>query len=143
MALEDAWNLLKAFCPWCHQLNTARDEKGNIVCNTSGCGYQGPSDSDDEVQLPTISTPSEYGPEEGESDKDFMENRYGPGTPFERPDYHNPDFGEKTEGGDIICPKCDSMNTKWTRNEQTRASDEPETKFYVCNDCGKNFRSYS
>ena len=119
-----------------------RDAEGNIVCTTPGCGYQGPADTS-EVSLPTIRTEPTFGPEEGESDKEFMQNRYGPGTPFEKPDYHNPDFGKKPEGGEIICPKCDSMNTKWTHTQQTRASDEPETKFYVCNDCGKPFRSYS
>ncbi len=139
MALEDAWNLLKAFCPWCHQLNTTVDEKGNIVCNTSGCGYQGPSNPDDEVQLPIISTPSEYGPKGDETDEEFMQGRYGPGTPFKAPKYGTSTEKPKSE----ICPKCDSTNTHNYHTQQTRASDEPETKFYECNDCGKKFRSYA
>lgn len=141
MALEDAWNLLKSLCPWCQQLATTRDEEGNIVCNTPGCGYQGRADTS-EVSLPTIRTETQFGPEEGETDEEFMQGRYGPGTPFEAPDYSKDKTGGATTSGEI-CPQCDSMNTKHTHTQQTRASDEPETKFYQCNDCGKKFRSYA
>lgn len=118
-----------------------RDEAGNIVCTTPGCGYQGPADTS-QVSLPTIRTETTYGPEEGESDKEFMEGRYGPVTPFKAPDFRKPeDQTEVATTSGEICPKCDSMNTKHTYTQQTRASDEPETKFYACNDCGKKFRS--
>ena len=148
MALEDAWNLLKSLCPWCEQLSTTRDEAGNIVCTTPGCGYQGPADTS-QVSLPTIRTETTYGPEGDESEDEFMEGRYGPAPEFKAQDFTanrpekirekmqaEPDTGE-------ICPRCDSMNVKHTHTQQTRASDEPETKFYQCNDCGKKFRSYA
>ena len=40
------------------------------------------------------------------------------------------------------CPKCGNENAYfWT--QQTRASDEPETKFYKCTKCKHTWRDYS
>ena len=40
------------------------------------------------------------------------------------------------------CPKCGNNEAYfWTR--QTRASDEPETKFYKCTKCRHIWRDYS
>ena len=42
----------------------------------------------------------------------------------------------------ITCPKCGNSKAYfWTI--QTRASDEPETKFYKCTKCGYTWRDYS
>jgi len=43
---------------------------------------------------------------------------------------------------DAVCPKCGNDKAYfWTR--QTRASDEPETKFYKCAKCRHIWRDYS
>ncbi len=40
------------------------------------------------------------------------------------------------------CPKCGHGKALWWM-VQTRASDEPATKFYRCAKCGKTWRDYS
>ncbi len=43
---------------------------------------------------------------------------------------------------DEICPECGHGKAKfWT--VQTRASDEPETKFYKCEKCKHTWRDYN
>jgi DNA-directed RNA polymerase subunit M len=43
---------------------------------------------------------------------------------------------------DIDCPKCSEKKVvSWM--EQTRASDEPPTRFYKCTKCGHTWREYS
>ncbi len=43
---------------------------------------------------------------------------------------------------DIKCPKCGKKRViSWI--EQTRASDEPPTRFYKCTNCGYTWREYS
>ena len=40
------------------------------------------------------------------------------------------------------CPKCHNKKARyWT--QQTRAGDEPETKFYKCEKCKHVWRDYS
>lgn len=40
------------------------------------------------------------------------------------------------------CPECGHNEAYWW-TQQTRASDEPETRFYRCTKCGKTWREYS
>jgi len=43
----------------------------------------------------------------------------------------------------ILCPKCQSMeDAEWTL-QQTRAGDEPPTRFYRCKKCNWVWRDYS
>lgn len=42
---------------------------------------------------------------------------------------------------DVVCPKCGNKGAYFW-SFQTRASDEPETKFYKCVKCGYTWRSY-
>ncbi len=43
---------------------------------------------------------------------------------------------------DIKCPKCGKKKViSWM--QQTRASDEPPTRFYKCMACGYTWREYS
>ena len=39
------------------------------------------------------------------------------------------------------CPKCGNKEARWW-TIQTRAADEPETKFYKCTKCKKTWRDY-
>jgi DNA-directed RNA polymerase subunit M len=42
----------------------------------------------------------------------------------------------------IQCPKCGHDEAHWWMR-QTRAADEPSTRFYRCTKCGKVWREYS
>lgn len=42
----------------------------------------------------------------------------------------------------LECPECGHGEAVWW-TQQTRASDEPETRFYRCTKCGKTWREYS
>jgi len=39
------------------------------------------------------------------------------------------------------CPKCGNKEARWW-TIQTRAADEPETKFFKCTKCKKTWRDY-
>ena len=43
----------------------------------------------------------------------------------------------------VLCPKCQAMeDAEWTL-QQTRAADEPPTRFYRCKKCNWVLREYS
>lgn len=42
----------------------------------------------------------------------------------------------------IECPECKHFEAVWW-TQQTRSSDEPETRFYRCTSCQKTWREYS
>ncbi len=42
----------------------------------------------------------------------------------------------------IECPECGNSEAHWW-TQQTRSSDEPETRFYRCTRCKKTWREYS
>jgi len=44
----------------------------------------------------------------------------------------------KTEA---VCPKCGNTEAYWILR-QTRASDEPETRIYICTRCNYRWREY-
>jgi DNA-directed RNA polymerase subunit M len=49
---------------------------------------------------------------------------------------------EDTEYEEIACSKCGAKKAlSWM--QQTRASDEPPTRFYKCVSCGYTWREYS
>ncbi|MEM0129835.1 MAG: transcription factor S [Thermoplasmatales archaeon] len=41
----------------------------------------------------------------------------------------------------VQCPKCHEFGAYWEAM-QTRAADEPETRFYTCIHCGYRWREY-
>lgn len=43
--------------------------------------------------------------------------------------------------GDVVCPNCGNTEAYWILR-QTRASDEPETRIYICTKCGYRWREY-
>lgn len=56
--------------------------------------------------------------------------------------------GEKEEAAieslptiDAVCPKCSHDKALWF-TRQTRASDEPETQFFICKQCSHRWRKY-
>jgi len=42
---------------------------------------------------------------------------------------------------DVVCPRCGNTEAYWILR-QTRASDEPETRIYICTKCGYRWREY-
>ncbi|MEM3402021.1 MAG: transcription factor S [Candidatus Hadarchaeales archaeon] len=42
----------------------------------------------------------------------------------------------------VTCPKCGNNRAYWWI-KQTRAADEPSTRFYKCTKCGKVWREYA
>ena len=118
------------FCPNCGTLSFP-DSKGWIKCPNYKCGYEGPLDNTmkdpvtgEEIDLAKISSSS--------------------GTPkvvkkdvISDADQH---FGVLTKDS-YICPKCDCQEV-YSELRQTRASDEPETRFLTCKDCKHGWREY-
>lgn len=52
--------------------------------------------------------------------------------------------GEEAESRpttDVTCPRCGNDEAYW-HLEQTRAADEPETRFFECTECGYKWREY-
>ncbi|MDA8546501.1 hypothetical protein N9M86_01440 [Euryarchaeota archaeon] len=43
--------------------------------------------------------------------------------------------------GTYMCPKCDDIEV-FSYLEQTRSSDEPETRMLTCKSCGHGWREY-
>jgi DNA-directed RNA polymerase subunit M len=41
----------------------------------------------------------------------------------------------------ILCPECENNEAYWFM-QQTRAADEPPTRFYCCTKCGHKWREY-
>lgn len=49
---------------------------------------------------------------------------------------------EKLSVIDVECPKCHKMGAIWWL-QQTRAADEPTTRFFKCVNCGYTWREYA
>ena len=108
------------FCPECGTLAFPKPS-GDINCANYKCGYQGPQNPKfKNVQSSTKAQTRVY-----EVIKDSDELK-----------------GVLTIG-DYLCPvsKCES-NEVYAYLEQTRASDEPETRMLNCKACGKAWREF-
>lgn len=44
---------------------------------------------------------------------------------------------------EIMCPKCGEVREAFWTMQQTRAGDEPPTRFYQCRVCNHRWREYS
>lgn len=105
------------FCPKCGKLMLPEKIEGGVVLACSSCGYR-----TREGNLEGYKVVKKAGPEEEIS---VIEERMEPTLPTTR----------------IRCPKCGhDMAYWWLR--QTRAVDEPSTRFYRCVKCGKVWREY-
>ena len=101
------------FCPKCKSIMMPRQEKGRTVLACS-CGYRGDGAP---VKL------SESGKKE-ERDIVAVEKEV--------------EVHPKTEAE---CSKCGNQEA-YTWEVQTRAGDEPPTKFFKCTKCGHTWRDY-
>ena len=108
------------FCPECGTLAFPKPS-GDINCANYKCGYQGPQNPKfKNVQSSTKAQTRVY-----EVIKDSDELKV------------------VLTIGDYLCPvsKCES-NEVYAYLEQTRASDEPETRMLNCKACGKAWREF-
>jgi len=102
------------FCPKCGSVLFPKKDKGKKVLKCS-CGY-----SDKTMEAPQFK-------------EQLIENEEVPVVEKEI---------ETLPEIDAECPKCDSKTAYyWT--QQTRSSDEPETKFFKCKKCKHTWRDYS
>ena len=116
------------FCPECGTLSFP-DPSGNISCTNYKCGYVGPAkivikgtDGQD-VDLSSVKSETKSKKREYEviKDSDKMQGILTKNT--------------------YMCPKCDCVEV-YAYLEQTRSSDEPETRMLTCKDCGNGWREY-
>ncbi len=103
------------FCPECKSLMfPSKDEPGITVCRNSTCGYK----MKDNTKATVITTPSE--------DKVFKI--------YEKELDTLPTVDQE-------CPECKHDKARWFLR-QTRAADEPTTRFYICCECNHRWREY-
>ena len=115
------------FCPECGTLSFP-DPTGIIKCPNYECGYHGTAENkiqigDEEVDISkaTSSSKSEARDRRVIEDSDQMRGVLTTNT--------------------YICPKCDSDQV-YAELQQTRSSDEPETRILTCAECGHGWREY-
>tara|TARA_B100000459_G_scaffold145402_1_gene109729 strand:- start:1414 stop:1767 length:354 start_codon:yes stop_codon:yes gene_type:complete len=116
------------FCPQCGTLSFPTPS-GDIKCTNYKCGYEGPANivikglDGKEVDLSkaTSSTETETRVYEVIKDSDKIHGVLTTGT--------------------YMCPKCDSIEV-YSYLEQTRSSDEPETRMLTCKECSHGWREY-
>lgn len=103
------------FCPKCGSILLPSKENGKTVMKCGRCGYE---EKESKIQL-------KEKPVEKKADVVVID--------------------KEVETHPIVeaeCPKCHNDKAYfWT--QQTRASDEPETKFYKCTKCKHIWRDYS
>ena len=122
------------FCPECGTLGFV--EKGGMIrCTNYSCKYEGPVEGKDgkgavfedpltgakiDLAAAVVSV------EEEKRDRRTQKEDKAIGILYE---------------DSYMCPKCDCKNI-FVWMQQTRSSDEPETKMCTCDDCGHKFREY-
>ena len=122
------------YCPECGTLGFM-EGNGNIRCTNYTCGYEGPLAGKDGKGAEFTD------PMTGET-INLAEAR----TTVEVKERDDRTRGEDKARGILyedsyICPKCDCKKIHvWM--QQTRSSDEPETKMCTCSECGHKFREY-
>ena len=116
------------FCPKCGTLSFP-SPSGDITCTNHKCGYVGPANlvikgvDGEDVDLSNIKSETKAKDREYEiiKDSDKMQGILTTDT--------------------YMCPKCDSVEV-YAYLEQTRSSDEPETRMLTCKECGHGWREY-
>jgi transcription factor S len=103
------------FCPKCGSIIIAKKENGKMVLHCS-CGYKANATQESGVRE-TVKEDTKADVHIVEADDDV------------RPEV------------DVECEKC-SNKKAYFWSMQTRAADEPETKFFKCTKCGHTWRDY-
>ena len=124
------------FCPICGALSFP-DSKNNIKCPDYKCGYEGPLAGPDGKGGKFID------PMSGEEIDLTNATAKNATTSLK----HLTEVVEEEVArgtlrvGDYICPNCEE-NRVYVWMQQTRSSDEPETKMCTCESCNKKWREY-
>ncbi len=126
------------FCPICGSLSFP-DSKNNIKCPDYKCGYEGPLAGPDGkggkfidpmsgTEIDLTNATAKNATKSLKHLTEVVEEEVARGT---------------LRVGDYICPnpKC-QKNRVYVWMQQTRSSDEPETKMCTCESCGKRWREY-
>ncbi len=107
------------FCPKCHSILIPKQEQRKVSL-TCSCGYKAKCDNKETTKI-----------------RDCIKR-----------DVHKIEIVEKNHALEVLpltdaeCPKCANKKARyWTL--QTRAGDEPETKFLKCEKCRHTWRDYN
>lgn len=106
------------FCPKCGRLMLPKKTEEGITLQCSSCGYSETGAKLDEYMVVKKAGRTE--------DVTIIEEKTEPTLPTTR----------------ARCPSCGHDVAYWWLR-QTRAGDEPSTRFYRCAKCGKVWREYS
>ena len=120
----------RMFCPECGTL-AFPDEKGIILCPNGRCDYMGETKTDIMLESGERIDLSEAKSKAEASDLKHLRE-----TIDDSDQYH----GVLTNGS-YLCPKCE-CDSVYAELKQTRASDEPETRFLTCAECRHGWREY-
>lgn len=104
------------FCPKCKSLMQPKTEKGKVIWNCLSCGHSDKKSED--VKL-----------------KEEIKHKLDDVEVIEKDTSTLPLVDEP-------CPEC-SHKRAFFWMQQTRAGDEPETKFYKCEKCSYTWRDYN
>jgi DNA-directed RNA polymerase subunit M len=107
------------FCPKCGALMLPKKEKGGVTMVCSSCGHMEKGE-----RLEGYSIVRKAG--RSEEEVTVVEEKVEPTLPTTR----------------VRCPSCGHDLAYWWLR-QTRAGDEPSTRFYRCVRCGKVWREYA
>ena len=139
------------FCPECGTLAFMLGD-GNIRCTKYSCGYEGPLAGKDgkgaeftdpmtgvttNLAEARTSADIEFDPSDGSRWKN--DKQISPAT--HRVQKEKDEIRGILYEDSYICPKCDCKKI-YVWMQQTRSSDEPETKMCTCSECGHKFREY-
>ncbi|MFP3300352.1 MAG: transcription factor S [Thermoplasmatales archaeon] len=102
------------FCPKCGSMMMPKN--GKWVCTNASCGYEMPIKKNESKKII----------EKGKKRELIVVKKEEINLPLDK---------------NAICPKCGNQGAYWEA-AQTRAADEPETKFYICAKCGHRWREY-
>ncbi len=111
------------FCPKCGGVMVPSKEGGVVVLKCTRCGYVHSVGSKEELGSYRVTNVIEH----SEKEKTVVISEHEvSGLPISR---------------DVVCPKCGWREAYyWTL--QTRAADEPATRFFKCVKCGHVWREY-
>ncbi|OYT40846.1 MAG: transcription factor S [Desulfurococcales archaeon ex4484_58] len=110
------------FCPRCHGLmKPVKEVDGEVYMVCIRCGYKMKASSND-LRTYRVSTKITH----TEKDKTIVISEENVNLPITK---------------DVICPRC-GYGEAYYWMIQTRAADEPPTRFYKCRRCGYVWREY-
>ena len=116
------------FCPKCGTLSFP-SPSGDIACTNYKCGYTGPA----KLVI------------KGKDGKNVDLSKAKSKTKAIDREYEVIKDSDKARGvltsGSYLCPKCD-CDEVYSYLQQTRASDEPETRMLTCKACDHGWREY-